>query len=74
MWQDNPAGVTTSDPTWVNAVGGELVLLLGYPNDTRELTASIGRVLSDDEAVRAVATLPISATQKAASPTTPTQN
>ncbi len=53
----DPAEVTTSDPTWVNAVGGELVLLLGYPDDTRELTASVGRVLSDDEAVRAVATL-----------------
>ena len=27
----DPAEVTTSDPTWVNPVGGELVLLLGYP-------------------------------------------
>ena len=53
----DPAAVTTSDPTWVNAVGGQLVLLLGYPNSTGELTASVGRVLSDDEAVRAVAEL-----------------
>jgi len=53
----DPAGVTTTAPTWADAVAGELVLLLGYPNATGELTASVGRVLSDDEAGQTVARL-----------------
>jgi hypothetical protein len=53
----DPGGVTTSAPTWAAAVPGDLVLLLGFPNATGELTASIGRVLGDDEAADAVSRL-----------------
>ena len=53
----DPSGDTTTNPTWAEARIGDLVLLLGYPNDTGELTASVGRVLSDDEASRTVAAL-----------------
>jgi hypothetical protein len=53
----DPAGVSTTDPTWADAVTGENVLLLGYPQSTGELTASIGRVLTDDEAEQALTRL-----------------
>ncbi len=53
----DPGGVTTTDPTWAEAVAGEAVLLLGYPKTTGELTASVGRVLTDGEAERVVAML-----------------
>jgi hypothetical protein len=53
----DPSGVTLTAPTFAVAAGGELVLLLGYPNATRELTAAVGRVLTDTEASAAVARL-----------------
>jgi len=53
----DPAGVTRTDPTWTDPVEGELVVLFGYPQTTGELTASIGRVLTDGEAERAVTEL-----------------
>ena len=52
-----PAATTTTVPTWADAAGSDLLLLLGYPNETGVLTASVGRVLSHDEATQAVATL-----------------
>jgi hypothetical protein len=51
------SGVTLAAPTFADAQGGELVLLLGYPNTTRELSASVGRVLTDTEAAAAMAAL-----------------
>jgi hypothetical protein len=53
----DPSGATLTAPTFTETAGGELVLLLGYPNTTRELTAAVGRVLTDDEAAAAVAAL-----------------
>ena len=53
----DPAATTTTVPTWADAAGGDLLLLLGYPNEAGVLTASVGRVLSHDEATQAVATL-----------------
>jgi hypothetical protein len=53
----DPAATTTTVPTWADAAGGDLLLLLGYPHETGVLTASVGRVLSHDEATQAVATL-----------------
>jgi hypothetical protein len=53
----DPQGVTTTAPTWADAVAGENVLLLGYPQATGELTASVGRVLTDNEAEQAVTRL-----------------
>lgn len=51
------AAVTTTAPTWADAVGGDLLLLLGYPNETGALSASVGRILNHAEATRAVAIL-----------------
>jgi hypothetical protein len=53
----DPAGATTADETWAEAVPGDLVLLLGYPNATGELTAGVGRVLTDTQAEQAVTRL-----------------
>ncbi len=53
----DPAATTTTVPTWADAASGDLLLLLGYPNETGALTASVGRVLSHDEATQVVATL-----------------
>ncbi len=53
----DPAATTTTVPTWADAAGGDLLLLFGYPNETGALTASVGRVLGQDEAEQAVATL-----------------
>ncbi len=50
----DPAGITVADSTWSTAAPGDLVLMLGYPNATGELTMSVGRVLDDDEAAAAV--------------------
>jgi hypothetical protein len=53
----DPDGVSTTDPTWAPAEAGENVLLLGYPQSTGKLTASVGRVLTDNEAQRTVTML-----------------
>lgn len=53
----DPLDTTVISPTIAETQAGVLVLVLGYPNETGELTASVGRVLSDDEASRAVAEL-----------------
>jgi len=53
----DPAGVTRTNPTWTDPVAAELVLLFGYPQKSGELTASVGRVLTDGEAERAVTEL-----------------
>jgi hypothetical protein len=53
----DPAGISTTDPTWAGGVAGENVLLLGYPQATGELTASVGRVLTDNEAEQAITQL-----------------
>jgi hypothetical protein len=53
----DPFEVTLTAPTFADTQGGELVLLLGYPNTTRALTAAVGRVLTDTEAAAAMAAL-----------------
>ena len=53
----DPAGSTLSDSTYAAAGAGSLVLMLGYPNATGELTAAVGRTLTDEEAVAAIARL-----------------
>lgn len=50
----DPSGVTLAAPTFAAANSSSLVLLLGYPNETGELTAGVGRVLDDTEAERAI--------------------
>jgi hypothetical protein len=50
----DPLGTTLAEPTYAQVTGGELVLMLGYPNDTGLPTAAVGRVLSDTEAAEAV--------------------
>ncbi len=53
----DPGGVTLTAETISDASANSLVLLLGYPNETGTLTGAVGRVLSDAEAVGAIATL-----------------
>lgn len=53
----DPQQVTRSAPTYVDPRADDVVLMLGYPNATGELTAAVGRVLSDREAAEAVAAL-----------------
>ncbi|MDJ0497996.1 MAG: hypothetical protein QNJ89_09205 [Acidimicrobiia bacterium] len=53
----DPNEVTLATPTFAEAVPDSLVLLLGYPNETGELTAAVGRVLDDAAAFSAIATL-----------------
>jgi hypothetical protein len=53
----DPYSTSTTDPTWAEAGGGDLVLLLGYPQATGQLSAGVGRVLSDQDADQAVAQL-----------------
>jgi hypothetical protein len=53
----DPTGITLETPTFAAAEAGQLVLLLGYPNETGQATAAVGRVLTDDEATAAVTTL-----------------
>ena len=53
----DPSEATLSAPTFADAEAGELVLLLGFPNETRELTAAVGRVMTDTEASAAVVDL-----------------
>ena len=50
----DPLNTTAIAPTFAETQPGVLVLVLGYPNETGELTAGVGRVLSDDDASRAV--------------------
>lgn len=53
----DPAGSTTAAETWAEPASGDLVMMLGFPNATGLLTASVGRLLDDDEAAAAVAML-----------------
>jgi len=56
----DPRNLASASPTAIAAVPGELVLLLGYPSAApfrARQTAGVGRVLSDDQAVAAVAQL-----------------
>ena len=53
----DPASVTLADRTFGAAEPGTMVLLLGFPNETGELSAAVGRVLTDEEAEEAVADL-----------------
>ena len=53
----DPAGATLAAETLAVATAGDLVLLMGYPNATGELTAAVGRVLSDESARGAIADL-----------------
>ncbi len=53
----DPNGVTLADETSGEAADGDLVMLLGYPNETGELTASVGRVLGDEAARGAIEAL-----------------
>ena len=53
----DPSGATLAAETIAAAADGELVLLLGYPDETGELTAAVGRVLDDEAARNAIATL-----------------
>jgi hypothetical protein len=49
----DPAGLTTFNPTYADAIPGESVLLMGYPQNEEyegKLAASVGRILSDEEA------------------------
>jgi hypothetical protein len=50
----DPLNTTAISPTFAETQPGVLVLVLGYPNETAVLTAGVGRVLSDDDASRAV--------------------
>ena len=53
----DPTDITLETPTFSPAEPGSLALLLGYPNATGEATAAVGRILSDEEAIAAVAAL-----------------
>lgn len=53
----DPSGSTLADSTFAAADDGEIVLMLGYPNETGALSASVGRVLSSEEAASALARL-----------------
>ncbi len=53
----DPAELTVTQPTYGEARAGELVLMMGYANETGRLTGSVGRILDDAEASAAVATL-----------------
>lgn len=53
----DPAGLTMLNPTYTDAVSGESVMLMGYPQEEEyegKLAASIGRILSDQEAEDAI--------------------
>lgn len=50
----DPSEATLTEPTFDRAEAGALVLLLGFPNETRELTAAVGRVMTESEASAAV--------------------
>jgi hypothetical protein len=59
----DPEQLTLATPTWASANPGAAVLLLGYPAledydpRARQLHASVGRVLGDDEAEQAIEAL-----------------
>ena len=53
----DPSEATLTAPTFDDAEAGTLVLLLGFPNETRELTAAVGRVMTEPEASAAVVDL-----------------
>ncbi len=53
----DPSEATSTAPTFAEAEAGALVLLLGFPNETRELTAAVGRVMTEREASAAVVEL-----------------
>lgn len=53
----DPLSTTLADETFAPATPGNLVLLLGFPNETGELSAAVGRVLRDDGALEAIADL-----------------
>jgi hypothetical protein len=55
----DPARSTLTRPTYSSARPGELVLMLGYANDTGRLTGSVGRILGDADASAAVARLAV---------------
>lgn len=53
----DPAGTTTSSVTFSDAAAGELVIMVGFPSGggfVGGMAASVGRVLSDEEAEQAV--------------------
>jgi hypothetical protein len=52
----DPAGATMTSPAFADPASNEIVLLLGFPSG-EDLSASVGRVLSDDEARSVVAAL-----------------
>jgi hypothetical protein len=53
----DPSEATLTAPTFDDAEAGALVLLLGFPNETRALTAAVGRVMAETEASAAVVEL-----------------
>lgn len=53
----DPSEATLTAPTSAGAEAGALVLLLGFPNETRQLTAAVGRVMTEAEASAAVVDL-----------------
>jgi len=53
----DPRSTTLAEQTYASAGPGSLVLFLGFPNETGELSAAVGRVLTDDEAHQAIADL-----------------
>jgi len=56
----DPAGLTTADPTWADAVPGASVVMMGFPQVgdlAGEMAAGIGAVLNDRDARDAVARL-----------------
>jgi hypothetical protein len=53
----DPGATTLAAQTFAPAEAGDIVLLLGFPNQTGELSASVGRVLSAAEAEQAIADL-----------------
>lgn len=51
---EDPAAVTLAEPTWADVNGGELVFFFGFPEEGHDLVASVGRVLSDQQAREAI--------------------
>lgn len=58
----DPGDLTTTAPTYADPTPGSLVLMMGYANEqgfSGRLTAAVGRVLTDEEADRAIGALQI---------------
>ena len=50
----DPDSITLDAETYAPATPGDLVLLLGFPNETGALSVAVGRTLTDVEARQAI--------------------